>query len=181
MCKLDSQKSTETCSCSVPVASHPVAGLHNAHGRLHRNLQCGADGGRSHSREITRHCPCEHCQHYVLVHVRVCPTHHSQTCTKSELRPMRCFSPDSTPGVSTSVMCCSSGTSSWAPWNFVRNPLPNCSKPLQCRSSTVQGSGSAMRHRKHRAMQLRSLASQSDATTQQSNKVFEQDNASRIE
>lgn len=50
---------------------------------------------------------------------------HSVTLTKSYARPSFCFSPDSTPGVSTKNTLSSVGDLHTDAWNLLRNSVPN--------------------------------------------------------
>mmetsp|Transcript_40450 Transcript_40450/g.100031 ORF Transcript_40450/g.100031 Transcript_40450/m.100031 type:complete len:348 (-) Transcript_40450:161-1204(-) len=56
---------------------------------------------------------------------------HSHTCTKLYPRSMRCFSPLSTPGVSTSVISSSSLALHWDASNLDRNDEPNAVRPVK--------------------------------------------------
>lgn len=42
-------------------------------------------------------------------------------------RPMRCFSPERTPGVSMKLMCCRTGALHNDAWNLFRKVVPNLS------------------------------------------------------
>mmetsp|Transcript_12780 Transcript_12780/g.44396 ORF Transcript_12780/g.44396 Transcript_12780/m.44396 type:complete len:267 (+) Transcript_12780:704-1504(+) len=68
---------------------------------------------------------------------------HSHTLVKSYVRSMRCFSPDSTPGVSTKVTWFKSFASHCEPSSFARKLLPNtdsCVKGLSgCTTSVLPG------------------------------------------
>ena len=74
---------------------------------------------------------------------------HSQTCSKLYPRLMRCFSPESTPGVSTSVISSKSFASHCEASNLDRNEDPNAVRPVNglsvCTASVcpgvVRGSG----------------------------------------
>ena len=51
------------------------------------------------------------------------------TSMKLYVRSMRCFSPDSTPGVSTRLISSSSRLGQLAASNLARKPLPYCARP----------------------------------------------------
>mmetsp|Transcript_7474 Transcript_7474/g.28091 ORF Transcript_7474/g.28091 Transcript_7474/m.28091 type:complete len:279 (+) Transcript_7474:302-1138(+) len=56
---------------------------------------------------------------------------HSQTCSKLYPRLMRCFSPESTPGVSMIEISFNNGASHCEASNFDRNELPNAVSPVK--------------------------------------------------
>lgn len=61
---------------------------------------------------------------------------HLDTFAKSYPREVRCFSPDSTPGVSMMLTCRSSGADTIAAQNLFRNPDPKELRPLKGKSVT---------------------------------------------